>query len=75
MADLIGFQDTGSTMPALFVGHGSPTNALEDNELSRSWADAGRALPRPTAILICYVILSLLTYWRPEMIFGQSRRY
>ncbi len=51
MADLIGFQDTGSTMPALFVGHGSPTNSLEDNEFSRAWADAGRALPRPTAIL------------------------
>ncbi len=50
MDDLIRFQDTDS-MPALFVGHGSPTNALEDNEFSRAWADAGRALPRPTTIL------------------------
>jgi 4,5-DOPA dioxygenase extradiol len=38
-------------MPALFVGHGSPTNAIEDNEFSRSWADIGRRLPKPTAIL------------------------
>jgi 4,5-DOPA dioxygenase extradiol len=33
------------------VGHGSPTNAIEDNEFSRAWADMGRALPRPEAIL------------------------
>ena len=39
------------TMPALFVGHGSPTNAIEDNEFSRAWADAGGSLPRPRAIL------------------------
>ena len=37
--------------PALFVGHGSPTNAIEDNEFSRSWAECGRTLPRPRAIL------------------------
>ena len=42
---------TESKMPALFVGHGSPTNAIEDNEFSRSWADLGRAIPAPTAIL------------------------
>ena len=38
-------------VPALFVGHGSPTNAIEDNEFSRAWAAMGRALPRPRAIL------------------------
>ena len=41
----------GTRMPALFVGHGSPTNAIEDNEFSRAWADAGKSLPRPRAIL------------------------
>jgi 4,5-DOPA dioxygenase extradiol len=35
----------------LFVGHGSPMNAIEDNEFSRGWREAGRALPRPKAIL------------------------
>jgi aromatic ring-opening dioxygenase catalytic subunit (LigB family) len=27
------FADSDQKMPALFVGHGSPLNALEDNEL------------------------------------------
>lgn len=39
------------SMPVLFVGHGSPMNAIEDNEFSRSWRDLGRSLPRPRAIL------------------------
>ena len=38
-------------MPILFVGHGSPTNAMEDNEFSRAWADAAKAMPRPKAIV------------------------
>ncbi|HEX7523599.1 MAG TPA: 4,5-DOPA dioxygenase extradiol [Candidatus Deferrimicrobium sp.] len=38
-------------MPVLFVGHGSPTNAIEENEFSRVWADAGKAMPRPGAVL------------------------
>jgi len=38
-------------MPVLFVGHGSPMNAIEDNEFSRAWKTAASALPKPTAIL------------------------
>ena len=38
-------------MPALFVGHGSPMNAIEDNPFSQAWEALGRALPRPEAIL------------------------
>jgi 4,5-DOPA dioxygenase extradiol len=38
-------------MPVLFVGHGSPMNAIEDNEFSRSWIAVGKALPRPNTIL------------------------
>ncbi len=38
-------------MPVLFVGHGSPMNAIEDNEFSRAWAAAGKSLPKPTAVL------------------------
>lgn len=38
-------------MPALFVGHGSPMNAIEDNRFSRTWARLGPELPRPRAIL------------------------
>jgi len=42
---------TGHLMPILFVGHGSPMNAIEDNEFSRLWQDAARELPKPKAIL------------------------
>jgi len=38
-------------MPVLFVGHGSPMNAIEDNEFSRAWTAEGKALPAPKAIL------------------------
>jgi 4,5-DOPA dioxygenase extradiol len=38
-------------LPALFVGHGNPMNAIEDNAYSRSWAELGEKLPRPQAIL------------------------
>ncbi|MDE1474669.1 4,5-DOPA dioxygenase extradiol [Xenorhabdus bovienii] len=39
-------------IPALFVGHGSPMNALEDNRYSRAWFELGKKLPRPRAILV-----------------------
>jgi 4,5-DOPA dioxygenase extradiol len=39
-------------MPALFIGHGSPMNAIEDTEWSRAWRALGAALPRPRAILV-----------------------
>ncbi len=38
-------------MPALFVGHGSPMNAIRDTGFSRGWAEIGDALPTPSAIL------------------------
>ena len=38
-------------MPALFVGHGDPMNAIEDNPFSRTWTRIGRELPKPRAIL------------------------
>jgi 4,5-DOPA dioxygenase extradiol len=38
-------------LPALFVGHGNPMNAIEDNSYSRVWAEIGANLPRPQAIL------------------------
>jgi 4,5-DOPA dioxygenase extradiol len=39
-------------MPALFVGHGSPMNAIEDNRFSREMKTVGKGLPKPTAILM-----------------------
>ncbi len=40
-----------SLMPALFAGHGSPMNAIEDNAFTRKWKELGKSLPRPKAIL------------------------
>lgn len=42
---------TTSRMPALFLGHGSPMNVLEDNDYTRAWHRLGENLPRPKAIL------------------------
>jgi 4,5-DOPA dioxygenase extradiol len=39
------------TMPVLFLGHGSPMNAIEDNEFSQGWKAVGKDLPKPHAIL------------------------
>lgn len=41
-----------TTMPALFIGHGSPMNTLEDNGYTRGWRKLGQALPRPRAVLV-----------------------
>lgn len=38
-------------MPALFVGHGSPMNAIERNPHTEAWRHLGESLPRPKAIL------------------------
>jgi 4,5-DOPA dioxygenase extradiol len=38
-------------MPAFFLGHGSPMNALEDNIYTRAWQKLGETVPRPKAIV------------------------
>ncbi|QQS32049.1 MAG: 4,5-DOPA dioxygenase extradiol [Acidobacteriota bacterium] len=38
-------------MPAIFFGHGNPMNALADNGYTRAWADIGRSVGKPRAIL------------------------
>lgn len=38
-------------MPALFLGHGSPMNAIEENEFVQGFRTIAQTLPRPTAIL------------------------
>ncbi len=40
-----------SLMPVLFVGHGSPMNAIEDNEFSKSWKDLSKRIPKPKYII------------------------
>lgn len=38
-------------MPALFIGHGNPMNAVEDNANSKLWREIAARLPEPRAIL------------------------
>lgn len=43
--------ETDSTMPVLFIGHGSPMNAIEDNEFSQYWKKLASEIERPKAVL------------------------
>src|SRR4051794_27841243 len=53
-------------MPVLFLGHGSPMNAIENNEYRRKWqalgAEFGKQRPRPQLIL-CISAHWLTTGW------------
>ena len=40
-----------SRFPAVFVGHGSPLTAFEDNDYVKAWRALGERLPRPKAVL------------------------
>ncbi len=40
-----------SRMPLLFIGHGSPMNAIEDNPFTKTLVRLGSELPKPKAIL------------------------
>ncbi len=44
-------------MPVLFAGHGSPMNAIEDNNYSRTWKKMADRIPKPE------VILSVSAHW------------
>ncbi|MBY0565025.1 MAG: 4,5-DOPA dioxygenase extradiol [Hyphomonadaceae bacterium] len=46
--------------PALFVGHGSPMNAIEDTQSSRGWRAIAQAFPKPRAIV------SISAHWITE---------
>ncbi|MCE1187816.1 MAG: 4,5-DOPA dioxygenase extradiol [Ignavibacteria bacterium] len=43
--------ESNGRMPAIFLGHGSPMNAIENNEFSNAWSLLGEALPKPKLIL------------------------
>ena len=38
-------------MPVVFVGHGSPVNAIERNEFDLGWQALARGIPRPESVL------------------------
>jgi 4,5-DOPA dioxygenase extradiol len=57
---IFGASKATERMPVLFVGHGSPMNALENTRFAEGWRDIGRNLPKPSAILC------VSAHWRTE---------
>lgn len=39
-------------MPVLFLGHGSPMNAIEENEFVQGFREVGKKIPTPSAVLV-----------------------
>ena len=40
-----------SSLPAAFIGHGSPMNTLETNRYTTAWGEFGASIERPRAIV------------------------
>ncbi|TGL15110.1 4,5-DOPA dioxygenase extradiol [Leptospira meyeri] len=45
------FLENSATLPSLFLGHGSPMNAIEENEFVEGLRDLSKTIPKPKAIL------------------------
>lgn len=56
-------------MPVLFIGHGTPMNAVEDNVFSRAWAMLGKMIPSPKAILC------VSAHWETYGVYATSSEY
>lgn len=57
------------TMPAIFIAHGTPENAIRHNAWTGAWARLGRELPRPRAIL------AVSAHWHvPDVAVTANRR-
>jgi 4,5-DOPA dioxygenase extradiol len=50
-----------ATQPTVFISHGSPMHAVRAGHAGTVWADVGRRLPRPDAILIASA------HWETEL--------
>lgn len=51
MSDSPANASENSAMPVLFIGHGNPMNAIDDNPFATAWQAEAERLPRPQAIL------------------------
>lgn len=56
-------------MPVLFIGHGTPMNAMEDNEFSRGWKEAVKTIQEPKAILC------ISAHWETQGTFVTDMNY
>jgi 4,5-DOPA dioxygenase extradiol len=48
----------GKRQPAIFVGHGSPMNAIQSNRFTNGWRKFGQSVPAPAAIV------SISAHWQ-----------
>lgn len=55
-----------TTMPVVFIGHGSPMLAIQDTDLTRSWEEIAQQIGKPKAIL------SISAHWYTETTAVQS---
>jgi 4,5-DOPA dioxygenase extradiol len=51
LTQLSGTLNSTEKMPVLFLGHGSPMNAIEENEFVKGFRETGKTIPKPQAIL------------------------
>lgn len=52
VTEMHGGKPSENKLPVLFIGHGSPMNAIEQNEYHNRWVKLGQELPKPKAILV-----------------------
>ena len=60
---------TATTMPAAFIGHGSPMNTLEHNRYTDAWRAFGASVPTPRAVLV----ISAHWYTNATAVTGMAR--
>ena len=53
LENLAGVLKNSERMPAMFVGHGSPMNAIEHNEFTRGFKAVANALPQVPQAILC----------------------
>jgi 4,5-DOPA dioxygenase extradiol len=61
--ELKNLAENGRTMPVLFIGHGSPMNAVEENEFIRGWQKSVENIGKPKAIVV------ISAHWETRGIF------
>lgn len=52
MTTVLNYKSSDKKMPAIFIGHGSPMNALANNDFTKHLEVLGQSLPRPKKILM-----------------------
>ena len=63
-------------MPLLFIGHGSPMNAIEENQFVKGWRDAVQSIPTPEHYNPLLYILGLkeeneeIEFFNDELVMG-----